>query len=211
MKILIADDHEVLRKGLRQILAEVYPHARFGESMTTPETLELLSRNRWDVLVLDIFMPGRTGLEVLHEARRRWPELPVLVLSTAPEEQLAVRVLRAGARGYLNKRVAPEELVRAVGRLLAGGRYVSAALAERLAGEISRTDRSGPDRLSDREFAVLQLVLAGRSIKEIASELSLSGKTVSTYHTRIWEKLGVHNDVDLVLYAVGHGLGGSRV
>ena len=206
MKILIADDHALLRQGLILLLQEAYPGMHFGEAATTPETLAGLARERWDVLVLDIFMPGRTGLEVLHEARRLRPELPVLVVSSAPEEQMAVRVLKAGASGYLNKAMAAEELVRAIGRLLAGGRYVGPALAERLAAEISSSVRSPTGRLSDREFAVLHLLLAGRSIKEIAAELSLSGKTLSTYHTRIWEKLGVRNDVELVHYAVEHGL-----
>lgn len=206
MKILIADDHVVLRKGLIQILAEEHPNAQFGEASTTSETLDNLSRRRWDVLVLDIFMPGRSGLEVLYDVRRQHPDLPVLVLSSAPEEQLAVRVLKAGARGYLNKQAAPEELVKAVGKLLAGGRYVSAAMAERLVAEISQADRPAHDQLSDREYAVLQLLVAGRAIKEIADELSLSPKTVSTFHTRIWEKLRLHNDVELVRYAIEHGL-----
>ena len=209
MKILIADDHAVLRKGLRQILAEALPDAEIDEAGTTSDALEQLSRQSWDVLVLDIFMPGRTGLEVLHEVRQQQPKLPVLVLSSAPEEQLAVRVLKAGASGYLNKQAAPEALVKALRKILAGGRYVSDALAERLAVEIVRKDRRGTDALSDREFTVLRLIVAGRSIKEIADELSLSVKTVSTYHTRIWEKLGVHSDVDLVHYAVTHGLTGG--
>jgi len=209
MKILVADDHAVLRKGLRQILAEEFPDAQIGEAATTPETLELISRQRWDVLVLDIFMPGRSGLEVLHAVRTQMPDLPVLVLSTAPEEQMAVRVLKAGASGYLNKQAAPEKLVQALRKILAGGKYISEVLAERLAVEITRPDRPGPDVLSDREFTVLRLIVGGRSIKEIAGELSVSVKTVSTYHTRIWEKLGVHSDVELVHYAVAHGLTGE--
>lgn len=211
MRILIADDHAVVRKGLRQILTEEYPDAQFEEAASTAVTLDRVSRSRWDLLILDIFMPGRTGLEVLREARRLRPQLPVLVVSSAPEEQMAVRVLKAGARGYLNKAMAAEELVRAVGRLLAGGRYVGEALAELLAAEFSQSARSPKGRLSDREFAVLHLLLAGRSIKEIAAELSLSGKTVSTYHTRIWEKFGVRNNIDLLRCAVEHGLCGSRV
>ena len=210
MKILIADDHAVLRKGLRLILGEEFPDATISEASTTPETLDLLARQRWDVLVLDIFMPGRTGLEVLHEVRRHQPDLPVLVLSSAPEDQLAMRVLKAGASGYLNKQAAPEALVKAIHKILAGGRYVSGALAERFAVEIARPDRAGPDALSDREFTVLRLIVAGKSIKEIADELSVSAKTVSTYHTRIWEKLGVHCDVDLVHYAILHGLVGGE-
>lgn len=207
MNILIADDHAVLRKGLVQILAEDYPGAHFGEASTTAETLACLSLQPWDVLVLDIFMPGRTGLEVLHDVRRHHPNLPVLVLSSAPEEQLAVRVLKAGASGYLNKQAAPENLVLAVRKVLAGGRYVSAALAERLATEVSQAGGSPQDKLSDREFEVMQLLLAGRSLKEIAAEISLSPKTVSTFHTRIWEKLRVRSDVELVRYAQEHGLG----
>jgi two-component system invasion response regulator UvrY len=211
MKILIADDHAVLRKGLRQILAEDFPDAQIGEATTSTETLDLLARQRWDALILDIFMPGRSGLEVLYEVRRHQPDLPVLVLSSAPEEQLAVRVLKARASGYLNKQAAPEELIRALRKILAGGRYVSGTLAEQLAVALVPSDQSKPGILSDREFEVLRLVVVGKSVKEIAGELSLSAKTVSTYHTRIWEKLGVHNDVELIHYAVAHGLvGGGR-
>lgn len=206
MKILIADDHVALRKGLIQILAEEFPDAEFGEASSTPEALECVSRVWWDVLVLDVFMPGRSGLDVLHDVRRDHPNLPVLVLSSAPEEQMAVRVLKAGARGYLNKQAAPEELVNAIKRLLAGGRYISAAVAERLAADINVSDRPPEEKLSDREYAVLLRLMAGKSIKEIAGELALSPKTVSTFHTRLWEKLGVHNDADLVRYALEHGL-----
>lgn len=212
MKILIADDHILLRKGLIQILAEEFPEACFGEASTTPETLNCLAQQRWDVLVLDIFMPGRSGLEVLYDTRRHYPNLPVLVLSSAPEQQLAVRVLKAGANGYLNKQVAPEELVKAVRRILAGRRYVSAAMAERLAMEIGQGDRPVHDKLSDREYTVLQLLMAGKSVKEIGDKLSLSAKTISTYHTRIWKKLHVENDVEMVRYALEQGLveGGTR-
>ena len=206
MKILIADDHAVLRKGLVQILAEEYPAAQFGEAGTTAEALACLAQHSWDVLVLDIFMPGRTGLEVLHDVRTHYPKLPVLVLSSAPEEQLAIRVLKAGANGYLNKQAAPEHLALAVQKVLAGGKYVSPALAEALATELSQDARPPHEKLSDREFEVLQLLLAGRSLKEIAAELSLSPKTVSTFHTRIWEKLGVRSDLELFRYAQEHGM-----
>jgi two-component system, NarL family, invasion response regulator UvrY len=206
MKILLADDHAILRKGLIQLLAEEYPKAEFGEASTTSEALANLSREPWDVVVLDIFLPGRNGLEVLHEVRKQDSNLPVLVLSSAPEEQLAIRVLKAGASGYLNKQSAPEDLVKAVRKVLTGGRYVSAALAEHLAEEIVRTDRSPQDNLSDREYAVMLQLVAGRSIKEIAFELSLSPKTVSTYHARIKEKLHVINDAKLVRYAIEHGI-----
>jgi len=162
-----------------------------------------------ELILLDIFMPGRTGLEVLHEVRCHHPNLPVLVLSSAPEEQLAVRVLKAGASGYLNKQAAPENLALAVRKVLAGGKYVSAALAESLASELSKDGRPPHATLSDREFEVMQLLLAGRSLKEIAAELSLSPKTVSTFHTRIWEKLRVRSDVELIRYAQKHGIRGG--
>ena len=204
MKILLADDHAVIRKGLILTLAEEYPDAHFGQAATTAETIDCLMREEWDVLVLDIFMPGRSGLEVLHEASRLCPRMPVLVLSSAPEEQMAVRVLKAGASGYLNKQAAPEELVKAVAKVMAGGRYVSSSMAERLARDVGRP-QGGP-QLSDREFAVLRLMAAGKSIKEVASEMCLSAKTVSTFHARIWQKLGVRNDIEMVRYAVEHGL-----
>jgi DNA-binding NarL/FixJ family response regulator len=206
MRILVADDHEVLRKGLLQILAEKYPDAEFGEAGTSAEALDRLSRQTWDILILDVFMPGRGGLEVLAEAKYAYPGLPVLVLSSAPDEQLAIRVLKSGAGGYLNKQAASEELVKAVGKLLSGGRYVSPAIAELLAKEAAQ-DRFAPHAsLSNREFEVLRLLLAGKSIKETASELNLSAKTVSTFHTRIWQKLCVQNDVEMTRYALEHKL-----
>jgi DNA-binding NarL/FixJ family response regulator len=206
MKILIADDHAVLRKGLVMILAEAFPGAEFGEASSAAETLDYLRQQRWDVLILDIFMPGRSGLDVLGEVRQHSVRLPVLVLSSAPEEQLAIRVLKAGASGYLNKQVAPEELAKAVRKVVAGGRYVSAALAEQLAAELGQTDRPPHESLSDREYAVLLRLVAGQSVKAIATDLCLSPKTVSTYHTRIWGKLGVRGDAELVKYALENGL-----
>jgi DNA-binding NarL/FixJ family response regulator len=205
MNILIADDHALLRKGLIQILADEYPAAYFGEASTTPKTLDCLSQSSWDLLILDIFMPGRSGLEVLCEVKRHHAKVPVLVLSSAPEDQMAVRVLKAGASGYLNKQTAPEDLVQAVEKILAGGRFISPRVAELLAMEIGQ-DFSLHDKLSVREFAVLQLLVEGKTVTEIASELSLSPKTVSTYHTRIWEKLRVKNDVEMVRYAITHGI-----
>jgi DNA-binding NarL/FixJ family response regulator len=205
MKILIADDHAVLREGLKQILAEEYPAAEFRETGTTQETLDCLQQGEWDVLLLDVFLPGRSGLEVLQETRTVHPNLPVLVLSSAPEEQLAIRVLRAGASGYLNKQTAPERLVEAVRKVLAGGRYLSTTIADRLATELTRAGQLPHETLSDREFQVMHMVVAGKSLKEIANELSLSVKTISTFHTRIWEKVGVKNDVELVHYAIEHG------
>ncbi|HLX65090.1 MAG TPA: response regulator transcription factor [Planctomycetota bacterium] len=209
-KILIADDHAILRQGLKQILADEWPGAQFGEAGTAAEALQLIWEQRWDAVVLDINMPGRSGLEVLRETRQRYPDLPVLVLSSTPEDQLAVRVLRAGASGYLNKQTAPEELVNAMRKVMSGGRYVSAALAEQLAADVSRAgDRPRHEFLSDREYQVFEMTVAGKSVKGIAAELSLSVKTISTFRTRVFEKLGVSNDVELVHYAAEHGLGGG--
>jgi two-component system, NarL family, invasion response regulator UvrY len=201
MKILIVDDHFVLRQGLKQILADGLDPVQFGEAGNCGEAIEQMSKRHWDILVLDINLPGRSGLEVLHEAREHYPRLPVLVLSSAPEEQLAVRVLKSGASGYLNKQAAPEELVQAVRKLSSGGRYVSARLAEKLAADLARSEREPHERLSDREFQVMQLLAAWRSLKEIADELSLSVKTISTFRGRILAKLKLENNVELAHYA----------
>jgi DNA-binding NarL/FixJ family response regulator len=207
MRILIADDHAMLRQGLMQTLADEFTGAKFGEAGSTQETTERLAQGRWDVLVLDIFMPGRGGLEVLREVKQTHPRLPVLVLSSAPEEQLTVRVLKAGAAGYVNKQAAADELVGAVRKVMAGGKYVSGKLAELLAAQAGRAaDAPLHAALSDREFQVLRMLVAGQSLKEIAAALSLSAKTISTFHTRIWTKLGVRSDVELVLYAMENGL-----
>ncbi len=211
MRILIADDHSVLRRGLIQILVDEYPKAEFGEAESCEEIMAKLEAGAWDILILDIFMPGRSGMEALHQVRDEYPLLPVLVLSSAPEEQLGLRVLKAGASGYLNKQTAPEELVMAVGRILKGKRFVTANLAEHLLLDVSRSDQDKRPRaaLSSRESEVLQLLVAGKSLKEIASALGLSVKTVSTFHTRIWEKLNVENDVEMVRYALQNGLVGN--
>jgi DNA-binding NarL/FixJ family response regulator len=211
MKILIADDHAMLRRGLREILALEFPEATFGEAGACEETLSLVATGRWDVLVLDVFMPGRSGFDVLRDVEQRWPKLPVLVLSSAPEEQMAMRALRAGAAGYLNKQAAPEELARAVRKIADGGRYVSARLVDKLAADLVHPSDRPHLRLSDREFQVMQMIVAGKSVKTIAFDLALSPKTVSTFHTRILEKLGVANDVELVRYALEHNLVESPV
>lgn len=206
MRILLADDHAVLRRGLKTILSEAFDPVVFGECGTTTETLALLEREPWDLLILDIFMPEGGGVEVLRAVTQRELRLPVLVLSSAPEEQLAMRMLLAGAAGYLSKQTAAEELTRAVTRVLSGAKYVSNKLADRLAREFVRPSLSAHENLSEREFQVLQLILEGKSLKEIAAELSLSPKTISTFHTRLLDKLGLHNDVQLVYYALEHRL-----
>src|SRR5215471_4437488 len=181
MKILLADDHAVVRHGLKQILADQFKNAVFGEARNAPEALNLAWKEKWDIVVLDITMPGRSGLEVLRELKKTRPKLPVLVLSMHPESQFAVRVLKRGASGYMTKESAGEELVGAIKKILEGGRYVSPTLAEKLATYLSSDTQKPPQELlSDREFQVLRLIASGKIVSEIARELSLSVKTIST-------------------------------
>jgi DNA-binding NarL/FixJ family response regulator len=197
----------MVRSGFKRILAEDLPGAEFGEAATVQETLARLEERDWDALVLDIFMPGGGGFEVLAKVASSQPRLPVLVLSSAPEEQLALRALEAGAAGYLNKQAAAEELVRALSQILSGLRYVSDKLAQRLATEFAHpSPHTLHERLSGREFQVLQLLVAGKSLKQIAADLSLSPKTISTFHTRMLEKLRLQNDLELVRYALENRL-----
>src|SRR6266699_3212639 len=186
MKILIVDDHAVVRRGLRQILADEFRRADFGEARNAQEALARVWKEKWDVVVLDITMPGRSGLEVLRGIKNAKTKVPVLVLSMHPEDQFAMRVLKSGASGYMTKESAPEELVRAVKKVLGGGRYVSAALAEKMASYLAIDTPNAPhERLSDREFVVLRMIASGKTVSQIAAELSLSVKTISTYRTRI--------------------------
>jgi two-component system, NarL family, invasion response regulator UvrY len=195
MKILLTDDHAVVRHGLKQILADEFKRATFGEARNAQEALNSVWKESWDVVVLDITMP---------ESR---PKLPVLVLSMHPENQFAVRVLKSGAAGYMTKESAPEELVGAIRKVLAGGRYVSTSLAEKLATYLSTDTQKDPQELlSDREFQVLRLIASGKIVSEIARELSLSVKTISTYRTRILEKMGMKNNAELMHYAMQHQL-----
>ena len=207
-RILLVDDHAILRQGIKQILTEGFAGAAFGDADSAALALSLLHHERWDVLILDINLPGRNGFEVLTVARRAYPALPVLVLSSTPEDQLGLRALRAGAAGYLNKQAAPERLLEAVRQVLAGERYVSRELAQRLAAEMARPDaaRARHELLSTRELQVARLSAQGRSVKQIAEELSLSAKTISTFRSRVFEKLQLHNDAELALYAREHGL-----
>lgn len=207
MKILIVDDHAVVRQGLKQILLSEFKRAVFGEACNTAEGIDLLARQPWDVAVVDITMPGRSGLEVLQEARRIRPRMPVLILSMHPEDQFAVRMLKLGAAGYMTKESAPSELVGAVKKVLAGGRYVSASLAERMAAYLATDVQKPPhERLSSREFQVLRLLAAGKTVTQVAAELSLSIKTVSTYRSRLLEKMNMHSTAELVRYAVENDL-----
>ena len=207
IRALIADDHAVVRQGLRLILQETNDMQVTGEAGTGPETLDRARDNTYDVLVLDITMPGRSGFEVLKELRIERPELPVLILSMHAEEQFAVRLLKAGAAGYLNKESAPEELVKAIRKVVAGGRYVSPTLAEKLAFEMDAgSDKLAHETLSDREFQVMRMMASGKTVKEIAAELSLSVKTISTYRARILAKMNLHTNAELIHYAISNQL-----
>jgi two-component system invasion response regulator UvrY len=205
--VLIVDDHQLLRRGLKEVLAEEFSELEVGEADSSQTALEMLLTKQWDLVLLDIAIPGRSGLEVLQEAKRLQPQAAVLVLSGYAEEQFAVRALKLGAAGYLNKNRASDELIDGVRKALAGGKYVSAALAEKLAGRL--TGNGQPELhegLSTRELQVLRAVASGRTIKEIAAELALSEKTVGTYRRRISQKLGLATNVELTRYSLQHRL-----
>lgn len=207
MRILIADDHAVVRHGLKQILADEFPMAVFGEAATAAEVLKQASNQKWDLVVLDISLPDKSGLDVLKELKQAQPKLPTLVLSMHPEDQFAVRVLKAGAAGYLTKETAPEKLAEAARRALDGRTYVSSSLAETLAhGVTGKHDGPPHEALSDREFEVARMLASGKSVKEIAGTMSLSVKTISTYRTRLLAKLRLKNNAELTRYALRHRL-----
>lgn len=202
MNILIVDDHPIVRHGLRLLLETRGAAKRVGEAADAAEAMERLREGGWEVMVLDIDLPDRSGLEVLRDAKARWPTLPVLILSIHPENMLAVRLLKSGAAGYLNKDSAPAELVEAVRRVAAGGRYISAAMAQLLAEQIGTDPAREPhERLSEREYQVFRLLAAGKTVGEIAEQLHLSVNTVSTYRARVLEKLGAANNAGLMRYA----------
>ena len=206
-RILIADDHELLRRGLKGILAEEFPQLHVGEAADGRQMLEAVARGKWDVLLLDISMPGRNGLEVLQDLKRDYPKLPVIVLSALPERDYAVRAFKLGACGFLSKQSASTELIAAIRKALAGGRFVSASLAEALAATVAGEPPAVPhESLSNRELEVLRLVASGKTLKEIAVQLSLSEKTVGTYRARISRKLSLATNVELARYAVLHKL-----
>ena len=207
IRILIADDHAVVRRGLRETLGEAFPKVTFGEASTAQEALDSVGRQNWDVVILDISMPGKSGLDILGDLHRLRPHLPVLLLTMHPEGQFAKRALKAGAAGYLTKESVPEELKEAVRRVRAGGRYVSASLAEKLAFDLRpEADTPVHELLSDREFQVLRMLAAGRTVKQVANEIALSVKTVSTYRARILLKTGMKTTAELIRYAIQAGL-----
>jgi two-component system invasion response regulator UvrY len=201
-RVLIADDHALFRAGLRQFLIQSLPSAEIGESATGNETLTSLQRGEWDLLVLDINMPDRSGLDILRHVRSGHAGTRVLVLSGYPERQYALNVLRAGASGYIAKDCAPEELLKAVRMVLQGRRYVSDSLAELLLLDLDQADKPLHSLLSDREFQIFGKLAAGHGVSEIGRELCLSVKTVSTYRTRILEKMRMKSNADLTSYAL---------
>jgi two-component system invasion response regulator UvrY len=205
IKILVADDHTIFREGLKRILAECADVIVADEASNGREVLDKIWKNEYDMVLLDISMPGITGLEALKQLKTDKPRLPVLVLSMHPEEQYAVRALRAGASGYLTKESAPDELITAIRKISQGRKYITSSLAERLAFEVEADSERPPHEiLSDREYQVLRMIASGSTIKEIAKELSLSIKTVSTYRTRIMGKMKMKTNAELMHYALKH-------
>ena len=207
IRILVADDHTVVREGVKQILSGLDDMIVEDEAENGQETLEKVSLGNVDVVLLDISMPGRSGLEILEDLLKLRPRLPVLILSMHPEEQYAVRALRAGASGYLTKASAPHELIGAIRKVSQGGKYVTASLAEKLAVELdSKADKQLHEKLSNREYQVMLMLASGKSVGEIADELCLSVKTVSTYRTRIMDKMGLKKNAELTFYAMNNNL-----
>jgi two-component system, NarL family, invasion response regulator UvrY len=207
LRILIADDHTVVRKGLRQILLEEFPSAEIIETSDAATLFLKVLREDWDVVITDISMPDKSGLEVLQQIRRDYPKLPVLILSAHSEDQYAIRSLKAGASGYLCKDSASEELVNAVRRILMGKKYITASLAEKLAFHLDQdADRPPHESLSDREFEVMKLIAGGKVVSEIAAQLFLSVTTISTYRARILTKMDLKTNYDLTRYAMENDL-----
>jgi two-component system, NarL family, invasion response regulator UvrY len=206
-RIIIADDHEIVRAGLKQIIADDPELSVEGEASDGQQLLEKLRKQKFDVVLLDMKMPGRSGLEILKQLKLEHPSLPVLVLSMHPEEQYAVRTIKAGASGYITKETAPDKLIEAIRRVCSGGKYISASLAEKLADSIADS-RSKPlhEYLTDREFQVMCMISSGKTITEIAKELFLSVKTISTYRQRIMEKMDMKNNAELTHYVISNNL-----
>ena len=207
IRILLADDHEIIRKGLRQILTDSLPGAAYGEASDPGEIIRMVREGEWDLVILGASLPGRGGIEVLKDIRKVRPALPVLVLSIYNGELFAIRALRAGASGYVPRQTTSEDIVGGVRKLLAGGQFVTASLAERLAREIhSGTETVPHERLSDREFRVFLMLASGLTVKDVAERLHLSPQTVSTHRARILEKMTMETNADFVRYAFQHRL-----
>ncbi|MFI5250844.1 MAG: response regulator [Bacteroidota bacterium] len=207
IRILIADDHVLFREGLKQILSKHSDLVVTDEVGNGKDALDKIWSTDYDVVLLDISMPGQTGWDILSEAKRQKPNLPILILSMHPEDQYAIRMLKAGASGYVSKESVPDELITAIRKVAGGGRYVSLALAEKLAYALNTQSEKMPHQLlSNREFQVMCMLASGKSLKEIADDLSLSEKTITTYRARILEKLQMRNNVELTHYAIQHKL-----
>ena len=207
LRILIADDHAIVRKGLRQILQEHYPGCHIEEASDAESVIKLTLGAEWDIIISDLTMPGRSGLDVVQHVSQNFPKLPVLIFSMHPEEQYAIRSLKAGAAGYLRKDAATDEMIRAIERVLQGRKYVSSYLAEKIASELDLdTSKPSHQTLSDREFHVFKLIAEGRTISEIAEQLSLSITTVSTYRARILAKMDMRTNAEIIRYALENQL-----
>jgi DNA-binding NarL/FixJ family response regulator len=206
IKVIIVDDHPVVRRGLKQIIEDEQDMQVAGEATTAGECFSLVRRMECSLVLLDISLPDRSGFDVLKQLKYERPGLPVLILSVHPEDQYAVRFIKAGASGYLMKEGAPEELVKAIRKVNAGGKYVSASLAEKLVSHLEASDKPPHENLSDREFQILCMISQGKSLKSIADELCISEKTVSTYRSRILEKMKMNANSDLTRYALENHL-----
>jgi DNA-binding NarL/FixJ family response regulator len=207
INVLVADDHTIVRRGIRQILAETSDIVTGGEAGTAEEVRRLVREQRWDVVLLDIGLPGGSGMDLLGEIRRERPELRVLILTVHSEDQYAVRAIRAGAAGFLTKESAPDKLIEAVRKVAGGGRYISTELAETLASVLAGDVSGAPhERLSDREFEILKLLASGKTVSEVAQDLSLSVKTVSTHRTRLLKKMEMRTNAELTHYALRNHL-----
>jgi len=208
MHIIIADDHALIRKGLKHILMEEFPSAQIDETGDAEDVIKKSFQHHWDIVVCDLSMPGKSGLDVVLHMKQHFPKTPVLILSMYPEEQYAIRALRTGAAGYLSKDSAPEELVKAVHRVLLGRRYISVSLADKLAGELEQDahTKAPHELLTHREFGIFQLIADGKSITAIAEQLSISISTVSTYRSKILTKMNLRSNAELTRYALENKL-----
>jgi two-component system invasion response regulator UvrY len=211
IRILIADDHSIVRRGIRQILLDGFPDAEIDEVSDAESIISQINHNRYDVIISDLSMPGRTGLEVLPQIKAIAPQTPVLIISIHSEDHYAIRVLKSGASGYLSKDLAPDELVSAIQKVLQGKRYITSTVAEKLASSLDEKNSQAPHHnLSDREFSVFNMLSSGKSITEIADSLYLSATTVSTYRSRILAKMNFKNNAELTVYAMEHQLFEAR-
>ena len=207
IRVLIADDHAIVRKGLKQLLLEEYPSVKIGEAGDAESLVAEAINQKWDVVVCDMSMPGRSGLDALHQIKQVAPGLPVLIMSMYPEDQYALRVLKAGASGYLGKETIHDELIKAIQTVLLGRKYITASVAEKLADAFNTdADQRPHELLSDREFDVFKLLATGKSVSDIAEQFSLSVTTVSTYRSRIMEKMNMRSNAELTRYAIENKL-----